>query len=635
MQNNLRILAISDVQGNLDAFEQLYNSEKGQIDIIIHTGNFGFWDKETINSDKDNSFLKQIVAFSEVLNKDVVNELNTLSTIGASGPSVGSVSGPSFAASSASSGSAGVTSADPAASTAATAAAGTPSSASAASTLSSTATATDLLKSKLLSNSNSISQLESYLSGSFKFPCPVYTIFGPLDDPNVIHKFQSGEYNIPNLHLIDHTKCYEIPSPLDDQPNIKLYGIGGTLKIHSLFDHGNLDQEYTELCGKVGDLWISMIQIATMYHNVMNFNETRKSNNTISIFVTHAPIMKTPLLEHLAILTNADFSISQGLHFRYPVMGNGMSFVDSMGGSAGYIDSYRSKFSRLRMILGELWLIVKDNMVELLEESIQENKEEFKKLIELGLSLFDKIPVSINDSTEKIIPLTLFDPPTSTGIGTGAAGAASSGSSSATTSEGGRRSFSGPGGSSTSGLTTDDDNKKVLKKINDMYFSAYYNLWHFNLCDLITTQPNSNEQSDYNIMIFDLDKSSNFKLDYCTSQGFNFNFKVDGGRSGKKRFAYEIEEDDDEVGASDGDSEDSALGAGLSGGPDPEAEAEMEDIQAGEERATAGDDGDEDSTKGKYRGSKYNPNYRSRPGRGRGRGRSRGRSRSNYRARGT
>ena len=33
-------------------------------------------------------------------------------------------------------------------------------------------------------------------------------------------------------------------------------------------------------------------------------------------------------------------------------MGNGMSFVDSMGGSSGYVENYRSKFSRLRMILG-------------------------------------------------------------------------------------------------------------------------------------------------------------------------------------------------------------------------------------------------------------------------------------------
>lgn len=441
-KDSLRFLSVSDIQGNILALQELYDNEirkQNPIDFIIHTGNFGFWNHDTIDLYQDVQYLKQIVAFLEVLDKSTVSNLNDLSTVQTKN-------------------------ANP-------------------------MDEINIFQQKLKDSKNGISQLDSYINGQFKLPCPVYTIFGPLDDPQIIDKFQSGELQIPNLYLIDHTKCYEISSPLEYQPDIKLYGLGGNLKIHSLFDNGNF--HYNSISGKIGDLWITLLQIAELYINFMNTGNKK----TINIFMSHAPVIKTPLLEHLAILTNADFTISQGLHFRYPVMGNGMSFVDSMGGSAGYIENYRSKFSRLRMILGEYWLAIKPDLSALLQETEEPERENITKLIEMGLSLFDKIPISINDSIDKIIPLTLDD--------------------------------SVPEDTGTS--------KKILKKINDYYFSAYYNLWHFNLCDHVI---NSTEM-DYNIMIFKLNKYGNFKLDYCNSQGFNFNFKLQDGYDENE----EIEED--------------------------------------------------------------------------------------------
>lgn len=448
-KDSLRFLSVSDIQGNLHSLQELYDNEiekQNPVDFIVHTGNFGFWNDSTIEMYHDVQYLKQIVAFLELLDKTTVNELNDLSTVE-------------------------MKNANP-------------------------MDELNIFRQKLKESKKSISQLEDYMNGGFKLPCPVYTIYGPLDDPQIIDKFQSGEYHIPNLHLIDHTRYYEIPSPLESQPNIKLYGLGGNLKIHSLFDSGNF--HFNSISGKIGDLWITLIQIAELYINFMNFGNKK----TINIFLSHAPVIKTPLLEHLAILTNADFTISQGLHFRYPVMGNGMSFVDSMGGSAGYIENYRSKFSRLRMILGEYWLAIKPDLNALLQETNEFERENITKLIEMGLSLFDKIPISINDSIDKIIPLTLTDPV-----------AEDTGTS-----------------------------KKILKKINDYYFSAYYNLWHFNLCDHVI---NSNE-SDYNIMIFKLNSHGNFKLDYCTSQGFNFNFKLQEGygENGEVEEDYDAEYED-------------------------------------------------------------------------------------------
>ncbi|KAK6205154.1 uncharacterized protein RJT21DRAFT_117623 [Scheffersomyces amazonensis] len=460
--DSLRILTISDVQGNFHAITELYNREleRGKpIDIIIHSGNFGLWDSGTIDDYKDLNYLKQIVAFSDVLSPDLVEALNDLSLIS---NSTNHNTIPS-------------------------------SSTNGSSTFSSSSHGDDFqqYRAKLLESNSLISQLPLYLTGEFKFPCPVYTIFGPLDDPKIINKFHTQEYKIPNLYLIDHLHNYEVQTPLPNQPNIKLYGIGGTLKIHSLFDNGNIN--YSSISGKVGELWISLIQVAELYLNVMKSTSidqySKVNDNTINIFISHAPVVKNPLLEHLAIITNADFTISQGLHFRYPVMGNGMSFVDSLGGSAGYIENYRSKFSRLRMILGELWLIIRDEIAELLQEDNGGSNDRIRSLIELGLSLFDKIPISINDSIDKIVPLSL---------------------------------------NSSIDIENDDSysSKKILKKINDYYFQAYYNLWHFNLCDHVSTPRTVNSDNEYNYMIFKLDSLGDFKLDYCSSQGFNFNFKT-------------------------------------------------------------------------------------------------------------
>lgn len=427
--SSLRFLALADIQGNLNSIKSLFDEEvkkQNKIDFVIHTGNFGFWNESTINSYDDLSYLKQIVAFLEVLDKEEVDELNEMSTLNFDSSSPGDE--------------------------------------------------LDTFRDKLRSSKNSISQLDLYISGEYTLPCPVYTVFGPLDDPEIVSQIQSGAIKIPNLYLIHHSAHYIIESPLNTLPNIKLYGLGGNLKIHSLFDHGNLR---SGLAGKVGDLWISITQIAEFYLDFMRSNR----KDTINIFMSHCPVIKTPLLEHLAILTNADFTVSQGLHFRYPVMNNGMSFVDNMGGSSGYIENYRSRFSRLRMIMGEYWLAVKSDINELLLETDEDDRISLLKLMELGLSLFDKIPIHMSDTNERIIPLTLKD-------------------------------------------SANDDfktSKKIIKKINDYYFSAYYNLWHFNLCDHIV----SSVEKNFNIMIFKLNEFGNLKLDYCTTQGFNFNFKLE------------------------------------------------------------------------------------------------------------
>lgn len=457
-----RLLCVSDLHGRLDSVAEIHALHTP--DFIVHTGNFGFWDASTL--DYESAYLKQIVAFSEVLPHKLVKDLNELSTI------AGTVQ---------------------------------------------TAGAKDAFRT-LLADSP-LSQLDAYLTGQKSLPCAVYTVFGPLDDPRIVSKFQSGQWSIPNLYLIDHNHSYLVRTPFS-QPNVRLYGLGGNVKVHSLFDNGTLD--LGTVSGKVGDLWVTLSQIAEMYLDLERNGENdhpgakepthhhhafpgafgdsgsssdgRKDGSTqnldelaptINIFVSHAPVVKTPLLEHLAIVTKADFTLSQGLHFRYPIMGNGMSLVDTMGGSAGYIENYRLKFLRLRMILGELWLLIRDDVLELLNDE----SPSMSQLLKVGLNLFDNIPVPVTDSIEKIVPLSLEDEI-----------------------------------NNAEGLLT---NKKILAHINDHYFAAYYNLWHFNLCDHIIRDDDQNDKKDdYNVMLFKLDDLGNFRLEYCNSLGFNFNQRL-------------------------------------------------------------------------------------------------------------
>lgn len=425
---SLRLVAVSDLRGNWDALADIVRQHKA--DLVLHTGNFGFWGQSTVEAATDVAYLKQIVAFSEVIPPAVVAELNDLSVI---------------------SGGLG------------------------------TDEKSELDDFKLkLAAPTILSQIDDYVSGHKMLPCPVYTIYSLLDDPDIVEQFLTGNVVVPNLHIVHPGAAFTVEaSPATPAaakaPLLFIYGIGGNLKVHSLFDRGSLSGH---LAGKAGDLWITLPHILELY-----LTSQRKRENVISIFLAQSAVVKTPLLEHLAIVTGADFTISQGLHFRYPVMGNGMSFVDSMGGSAGYTENYRSKFSRLRMILGELWLVIKDEMVKILAQD-----PELRHMVELGLKLFDKIPVTISDSTEKIVRLLLLD-------------------------------------DEESDEEEAELSRLALKRINDMYFAAYYNLWHFNLCDHLiarSTHEVTTAPREYNVMVFSVNEDGNFKLEHCNSQGFNF-----------------------------------------------------------------------------------------------------------------
>lgn len=438
----MRLLAVLDIQGNWQTFADVYQREQqlGRApDAILHTGNLGLWLTELVLALNDASYAKQVVAFLSVLPLLVVADINNMLQIVGGGGSASD--------------------------------------------------SDDMAPMAAALQGHRLSTYDDYVTSpklERRLPCPVYSVYGPLDHPELVTQLLLGSVVIDHLHLIDHNHVYVLDDP-DLGASIKLYGLGGTVKIHSLFDHGplSLENDLSPVCGKVGELWVTMVQIAQMYARVMGSDTLNNGDDdpellTINIFMSHAPVVKTPLLEHLAIMTHADFTLSQGLHFRYPVLGNGMSFVDLMGGLAGYIENYRLKFSRLRMILGELWVIVRHDVHRHVDASLL-------PVIELALSLFDKIPVLIADNVDEIVPLLFTE------------------------------------------AADDTTAKHLLKRINDYYFQAYYNLWHFNVCDVVLE-----DRTHLNVLGFHLDQHQNFVLEHCTAQGFNFRFKGAGGAGGTR-----------------------------------------------------------------------------------------------------
>ncbi|CAH6721508.1 hypothetical protein CLIB1444_06S03796 [[Candida] jaroonii] len=388
------IKLLADIQGNWSEIE--YGEG-----IIIHSGNFGFWDVETILN-CDFNYLKQLISFSTIIPSNIVDEINEVILINQI-PS----------------------------------------------------------QEVIQSMKNKILPYFEYLDNFKGFEKPVYTIFGPMDDPRIIRKIQTGQLVIPNLFLIDHLHNYIITQP--NEPDIKIYGISGKFKFIKLFNNGDINEEndimgyegrYDNLIsGEFGELWINLLQISEFYQS--NYH----NKSTINFFVCYNSIMKTPILEYLAMITNANFTVSSSLHFKFPIIGNEMSFLNS-------IENFKLKFSKFRIKFGEFFKIIQKDLI-----SYCNNDEDLINNLEIGLEIFDKIPI-INSN--KIISLSLKDK-----------------------------------------ISTNES----ISKINELYFENFYNLWHFNLCDFKIN-------NEFNFLTLNL-ADGKVNLKNCNSFGFDFNFKID------------------------------------------------------------------------------------------------------------
>lgn len=111
--------------------------------------------------------------------------------------------------------------------------------------LQSTVTPDSLRQQIRASTSNILSELPLYLSGAKALKVPLYTVWGACEDVSVLEKFRSGEYTIPNLNIIDESATAVIDI---GGVKLRLFGLGGAIAQHKLFDIGDGKQKFLYFC---------------------------------------------------------------------------------------------------------------------------------------------------------------------------------------------------------------------------------------------------------------------------------------------------------------------------------------------------------------------------------------------------
>jgi hypothetical protein len=230
------------------------------------------------------------------------------------------------------------------------------------------------IKDKIPRDQLPLSELPLFLNGSYKLDVPVYTVWGACEDVQVLEKLRSGEYNIPNLHIID-----EANSRLLDVGGVKLrlLGLGGAVVMHKLFDNG---EGRTTIAGGQGTMWTTLLQMGELIdtaNRVYDPTETR-------VFVTHASPAREGLLNQLSVTLKADFSLSAGLHFRYGSSYNEFSVNPTL-------DHYRGKLAASHASFDDVWQTVKNEV----EPAVEDNESQ-KRLLSYALDLVSKMPQVAN-----------------------------------------------------------------------------------------------------------------------------------------------------------------------------------------------------------------------------------------------
>ncbi|KAI1074192.1 hypothetical protein F5B20DRAFT_564500 [Whalleya microplaca] len=215
-----------------------------------------------------------------------------------------------------------------------------------------------------------LSELPMLISGEVKLDVPVYTVWGACEDVRVLEKFRSGEYKVPNLHIIDEARSMLLEL---GGVKLRLLGLGGAVVMHKLFDNG---EGRTTIAGGQGTMWTTLLQMGELVdtaNRVYDPTETR-------IFVTHASPAREGILNQLSVSLKADFSISAGLHFRYGSSYNEFSVNPTL-------DHYRGKLAASKASFNDVWETVKGEV----EPAIQQNEAQ-QNLLRNALDLVEKMP---------------------------------------------------------------------------------------------------------------------------------------------------------------------------------------------------------------------------------------------------
>lgn len=374
----LRVLCIAEVRGELHVINTL--ATKYRADLVVHTGNFGFFDVGLVLRIHD-SYLRHIAAFLRLVLPHTFNLVGQLLRV--NGDVVEHGEGPN----------------------------------------------TQLLK-ELLANERLL-ELDQFLSGALAFVVPVYAIYGMAEDVCVVNRFRSGMYRVPNLHLVDELLVFSIPTG-PNAPCLTLFGLGGGLSMHNLFHSGTTGDHDAGACphlpaaGDPGNMWVTMLQMGQLVNTLRA--RPAPAHGEIRLMLLHMLPVREPLLGHLAVYLQADYTMLNGLHFKYPLLHNELLL-------SPLFDQYKLKFSEARAQLATVWLEVADTVRDMCLHNLH-----VASLVGTALDAFDCIPsllLQADEHTPLSLALLGYRLPT----------------------------------------------PAAVKLQNDLYYGAFQTMWHFNVCD--------------------------------------------------------------------------------------------------------------------------------------------------------
>lgn len=408
-KNGVRILCVAEVRGHLSLLNEL--AREYTADIVVHTGSFGFFDDGSIGKIHE-SYLRHIVAFSPLLADNLIDKTSGLSR--ANGEFVDH----------------------------------------------------DVDALRKILHGCQISELMEFVNGEKRLDVPVYTIYGMVEDSTVLNKFRLGLYSIPNLFILDENTTHTVK--LDDDMDLFLCGIGGSLSYQKLFHHGTFDNElnsyispdqmatFSPVAGDPGNVWMTMLQIGQFIKTV----EQNAKGNNIKIMLSHPAPSREGLLSHLSVFLKMDYTVSNGLHFLYPSSFNELSICPNF-------EFYKLKFSEARNQLSSIWVNVQSTI-----ENIVMNEPKLQDLLSIALNCFDRIPVINTTKENDIVPLALS-------------------------------------------FNKRDVNSNTIRLQTDQYYLSFQNQWHFNLCDVSVGS-----------MVLNFD-DGRMKME-TNAMGFDFTYKKQG-----------------------------------------------------------------------------------------------------------
>ena len=205
------------------------------------------------------------------------------------------------------------------------------------------AAAPSSLRQMLLDQKESLlSEFAQLRSGSIRLSVPVYTVWGACEDVQVLERFRTGEYAVPNLHVLD-----EASAPALDVGGVRLrlLGLGGAVVLHKLFDVGRGNGT---IAGAQGAMWTTMLQVGELIETAQQVYDPSE----VRVLVTHASPGREGLIAQLAHALHADFTVSGGLHFRYTTSYNDFTLHPSL-------EAYRHKLAQAKAAFEEVWDAVK------------------------------------------------------------------------------------------------------------------------------------------------------------------------------------------------------------------------------------------------------------------------------------